>query len=240
MGSEVPSHVLQRLVVAGVVGTFVVGSAGCAVHLHKRLPSDLERIATLSEELERERRLREQERAKLDKTLEQLRRALRKEIDDRQVKVGMEDRGLVITFVAEVLFDSGKAEIRPEAYPVLDKVAKFLTDVTPDRRIAIEGHTDNEPIKHSGWKSNWELSTARATSVLHYLVDEKGITPDLVHATGYGEYRPVASNDATEGRQQNRRVEIVILPKELGQLKAEAGLLEPATEAEPAHDRDIK
>ncbi len=241
MGSRGQSSWLHHLIIAGVVGS-LVGSTGCAVHLHKRLPSDLERIATLSEELEEERKLRERERARLDETLSKLRRALQREIDDKQVKVGMEDRGLVITFVAEVLFDSGKAKIRPEAYPTLDKVAAFLTDVTPDRRIAIEGHTDNEPIKHSGWKSNWELSTARATSVLHYLVDEKGIVPDLVHATGYGEYRPVASNDAADGRQQNRRVEIVILPKELGQLKAEAGMTESTAGAgaEETGDRDIK
>ncbi len=241
MGAGIRSRWWYGVVVVGIVGS-LVGSAGCAVHLHKRLPSDLERIANLSEDLERERQLREQEQAKLDEAMEQLRRALRKEIDDDQVKVGMDERGVVITFVAEVLFDSGKVKIRPEAYPVLDKVAQVLTDVTPDRRIAIEGHTDNEPIKRSGWKSNWELSTARSTSVLHYLVDEKGIQPDLVHSTGYGEYKPVTSNDTREGRQKNRRVEIVILPKELGQLKAEAGLeTEPvAQEAAEAGDQYIK
>ena len=78
--------------------------------------------------------------------------------------------------------------------------------------IGIEGHTDNEPIKYSGWKSNWELSTARALSVLHYLIDEKGVAPIRVSAIGYGEYRPIASNSNKEGRQANRRVEIVILP----------------------------
>ena len=76
----------------------------------------------------------------------------------------------------------------------------------------IEGHTDNQPIKRSGWKSNWELSTARALSVLHYL-SEKSVAEPRLAATGYGEYKPVATNDAREGRQKNRRVEIVILPK---------------------------
>jgi len=211
MGSGMRSQWFLRMVVVGVVGS-LVGSTGCAVHLHKRLPSDLERIATLSEDLERERQLREEERAKLDKAMAKLRRALQKEIDDKQVKVGMEDRGLVITFVAEVLFDSGKAKIRPEAYPALDKIAQALTEITPDRRIAIEGHTDNEPIKHSGWKSNWELSTARATNVVHFLV-ERGLSPEVLQATGYGEHRPIASNNTPEGRQRNRRVEIVVLPK---------------------------
>jgi chemotaxis protein MotB len=111
------------------------------------------------------------------------------------------------------LYDSGKAKLRSEAYPILDKVARILTENVPEHNIGIEGHTDNEPIKYSGWKSNWELSTGRALSVLHYLVDEKGISPHRVSAIGYGEYRPVASNETKEGRQMNRRVEIVILPR---------------------------
>jgi len=111
-----------------------------------------------------------------------------------------------------VLFDSGKAKIRSEAHNVLDKVTKVINEKASDRNLAIEGYTDNEPIKKSGWKSNWELSTARATSVLHYL-EERGIEPKKLQATGYGEYRPVASNDTVEGRQKNRRVEIIILPK---------------------------
>jgi chemotaxis protein MotB len=125
----------------------------------------------------------------------------------------MMKKGLVITVVGDVLFDSGKAKIRPAAYPILDKIAVVLKENVPQLNVGIEGHTDNEPIKYSGWKSNWELSTARALSVLHYLVDNKGISPDRLSAIGYGEYHPVASNLAKEGRQLNRRVEIVILPQ---------------------------
>jgi chemotaxis protein MotB len=125
----------------------------------------------------------------------------------------MMEKGLVITFVADVLFDSGKAKIKSEAYPILDKVAVVLKKNVPQLNVGIEGHTDNQPIKFSGWKSNWELSTARALSVLHYLVDQKGIIPERLSAMGYGEYSPVASNDTKEGRQMNRRVEVVILPQ---------------------------
>jgi chemotaxis protein MotB len=89
-----------------------------------------------------------------------------------------------------------------------------IQEKVADRDIGIEGHTDNEPIKHSGWKSNWELSTARATSVLHFL-EEGGVNPRQMVASGYGEYRPMVSNDDPSSRQKNRRVEIVILPKEL-------------------------
>ena len=82
----------------------------------------------------------------------------------------------------------------------------------PDVMGIIEGHTDNQPIKYSGWKSNWELSAHRALSVLHHLKDT-GIAPERLSAIGYGEYRPVASNQSTQGQQLNRRVEIVILPR---------------------------
>jgi chemotaxis protein MotB len=94
----------------------------------------------------------------------------------------------------------------------LDKVSAVLKDNMAQFNIGIEGHTDNIPIKHSNWKSNWELSTARALSVLHYLEKNQGISPERLSAIGYGEYRPVASNETNEGRKQNRRVEIVILP----------------------------
>lgn len=187
--------------------TFVL--TGCAIGIYKGRPSDIKKIEDLRAEVDRLKLLRDQERKELESAKAELERRLRGE---KGVTVGLEERGLVVTFIAEVLFDSGKAKIRPEAYKVLNKVAKVITKKVADRNIAVEGHTDNEPIKYSGWKSNWELSTARATSVLHYLED-KGTLPKRLQATGYGEHRPVASNDTPEGKQKNRRVEIIILPK---------------------------
>jgi chemotaxis protein MotB len=186
---------------------------GCTIILQKRHRSDVEKIDELSTELDRIKLLKEKEIERLNEAKKILEEKLKREIADKQVRLEMAGRGLVITLVAEVLFDSGKARIRPEAYSILDKVASVLSEELPGREIGIEGHTDNEPIKYSGWKSNWELSTARATSALHYLVDKRGLSPDDVSAIGYGEYRPIASNDTPEGRQLNRRVEIVILPK---------------------------
>ena len=92
-------------------------------------------------------------------------------------------------------------------------MAEVLNTTVRDLNVGIEGHTDNEPIKHSGWKSNWELSAARALSVLHYMADNHGVEPSRLSAIGYGEYHPVETNDTREGRQNNRRVEIVIIPK---------------------------
>ncbi len=209
---------ISRLNILALVVLTAFTVSGCAVGFYKRSPKDMQKIEDLQAELDRLKTLREQEGRELEAAKAELEKRLKGE---KGVSVGMDERGLVVTFVAEVLFDSGMAKIRPSAHEVLNKVAGVINDNVGDRNIAIEGHTDNEPIKKSGWKSNWELSTARATSVLHYLED-KGVSPNRLQATGYGEYRPVASNDTKEGMQKNRRVEIIILPK---MSKAEAEFL---------------
>ncbi len=182
---------------------------GCTMIFQKGRRKDIERIAQLQSEKDR----LEKEKSELERAKSELENRLRGEIDSDQVKVEMGERGLVITFVAEVLFDSGKAVLRSEALDKLGKVSDVLNTTVRDLKIGIEGHTDNIPIRHSGWKSNWELSSARAMSVLHYLIDKHSVDPVRLSATGYGEYHPVTSNDTAEGRQENRRVEIVIIPK---------------------------
>lgn len=201
----------------GILGLIVaLGLTGCGINFYSGRPTDVRKIHELNTELERLRRQKEAENNQLRDAMEDLQRQLQREIGDNQARLDMTERGLVITFVAEVLFDSGKAEVKDAARNTLGKVANVIQQRVADREIGIEGHTDNEPIKHSGWKSNWELSTGRATSVLHVLEDE-GVDPARMVASGYGEYRPVASNDDSSGRAKNRRVEIVILPKKLTQ-----------------------
>lgn len=180
---------------------FIFAISGCTVIFQKGRRSDIEKIQGLKSELE-----------ELRGTQTILEERLAKEIADKQVKLKMAEKGLVITFVAEVLFDSGKAKLKEESLSTLNKVARILNEEVPANNIGIEGHTDNEPIKYSRWKSNWELSAQRALSVLHYLETED-VAPARLSAIGYGEYQPVASNDSVEGKQANRRVEIVILPK---------------------------
>ncbi len=198
----------------------VFGLSGCTVVFQKGRRKDIETITELqSKYAELKDEMSDLERAKRE-----LENRLRGEIDNKDVKVEMMERGLVITFVAEVLFDSGKAVLRTPALETLDKVSRVLNTTVKDLSVGIEGHTDNEPIRKSGWKSNWELSSARAMSVLHHLVDQNGVDPTRLAATGYGEYRPVASNETREGRQKNRRVEIVILPNVT---KAPAVVAEP-------------
>ena len=184
-----------------VVLMLAVGLSGCTVIFLKGRRTDVEKISKLKSDL-----------SELERAKQELEQRLKDEINGKQVKVEMLPKGLVITFVAEVLFDSGKAKLRGDSLPKLDKVAAVLNTTVADLNVGIEGHTDNEPIKKSGWKSNWELSSARALSVLHFL-SENGVGEPRMAATGYGEYKPVATNDSKGGRQKNRRVEIVILPK---------------------------
>ncbi len=198
-----------KIIKAGILFFLLFSLSGCALVVQKGRRSDLEKIKRLEQEL-----------AELRSAKTLLEERLSQEIKDREVKLKMEERGLVITVLAEVLFDSGKATLRKESFPILDKVAEILKEELRAHNIGIEGHTDNQPIKYSGWKSNWELSAHRALSVLHYL-EGKGINPRRLSAIGYGEYRPVASNDTSQGRQLNRRVEIVILPRLVKKLELE-------------------
>ncbi len=209
--------VLKTAVVILGIGSLISLLAGCTVVLQKRHTSDIEKIESLSAELER-LKMTEEELSKLKDAYAALEKSLSKEISEQKVSLGIEEKGLVITFVDSVLFDSGRAKLRSSASKSLDKVVKVCRRQVADREIGIEGHTDNQPIKYSGWKSNWELSTARATSVLHYLV-KKGISPERLSATGFGEFRPVTTNKTAEGQQKNRRVEIVILPEKISRVK---------------------
>jgi len=117
--------------------------------------------------------------------------------------------------VEAILFDSGKAEVKPEGLVVLGKVIEILKTVN-DKAIRIEGHTDNKPIVGpltQRYPTNWELSAARAITVSRYL-QKQGIEPANLSAIAFAEFKPVADNDSLEGRARNRRIEIVLVPKE--------------------------
>lgn len=131
------------------------------------------------------------------------------EVLKTSVHITVDSRGLVLSLGEGGFFDSGSEKIKPGGKVLLDMLATILVDLGND--IRIEGHTDTDPIKTSKFASNWELSTARATEILTYLIEKFGFSPETLSAAGYGEYRPVASNDSTEGKARNRRVDIVIL-----------------------------
>ncbi len=116
--------------------------------------------------------------------------------------------GMLIRMGNRVLFDVGKAELKPEAYPILDLVGETIKKRA--KEVLVSGHTDNTPIHTPDFPSNWELSVARALTVVKYLINHAHVPPEILAATGYGEYRPLVPNTNSANRQRNRRVEFLI------------------------------
>jgi chemotaxis protein MotB len=172
--------------------------------------SDLDaKINELSQKAEKAEQLE-----KATQTYQDLQKKLEKEIQEGQVQITEMKNRLTMTMVDKIIFPSGSAEISKEGKKVLDKVVSILKEVK-DKRIEVEGHTDNVPIVSvlkKRFPTNWELSTARATEVVRYLQEDGGLDPKLLSATGFAEYQPVAANDSDEGKHKNRRIEIVLLP----------------------------
>jgi chemotaxis protein MotB len=122
------------------------------------------------------------------------------EINEKQIKISLN---------IPVLFASGEAALTQEAKKALDPIAKVLNSVP--NKVIVEGYTDNIPVAKGAYKSNWELSVARAYSVVEYFSKDKNIPPERFITAGYGEYKPVAPNDTPEGRAKNRRIELVMV-----------------------------
>ena len=147
----------------------------------------------------------------------QLESLLAEELEEGQVRMMVDERGLTISLAEAGFFAPGSAVMQPGGLPVVDEIAAKVGELPYDVRV--EGHTDNVPIQTPRFPSNWELSTARATHVLRYLISEAELPPGRLSAVGYGEYRPVASNETREGRSLNRRVDIVVLNTVMEQLE---------------------
>jgi len=146
----------------------------------------------------------------LQKTLEE---ALAPEIKRNEVALRIGPEGLVISLREVGFFDSGSAALRSQAQGAFARIADILRVTRCDLRI--EGHTDNVPIHTSQFKSNWELSTARATEMIRQLIESYGFSPDRLSAAGFAEYHPAASNDNVNGRRLNRRIDVVVLGEPL-------------------------
>ncbi|HEX2658730.1 MAG TPA: OmpA family protein [Polyangia bacterium] len=151
---------------------------------------------------------------------------LRSMIDAGQLKVVIRNGRMLIALPNDVLFDSGKTNIKPDGQAALGKVAQVLSGI-PDRHFLVAGHTDDLPIHTARFPSNWELSTARAVEVTRLLVAD-GMKAQTLAAAGYGEFDPVVANDSPEHRAQNRRIEIVLEPN-LSDLPSLEGVDAPAT-----------
>src|SRR5262249_21002418 len=133
-------------------------------------------------------------RSDFEKAKAALESKMQKEMAEGNLSVGLESRGLVVTVLDRILFDPGRVELMPSALTTLQKLAQILQTELADHMIYVEGHTDNQPIRVSSWRSNWELSTARALEVVHYFIENANLNPKRLAATGYGEFHPVADN----------------------------------------------
>jgi chemotaxis protein MotB len=175
------------------------------------------RIQELGEELSYLRELSESQQAELNRLQEQeqkLSRMLEKEIAKGDIRIKkMHDR-IIINIDDRISFDSGSDTLKPQVSDALGKISDILNDY-PENRVVVEGHTDNIPIRTARFKDNWELSTARALSVLHFLLERSKISPERFSVGGYGEYRPTVPNNTPENRSLNRRVDIVLIPRSL-------------------------
>jgi chemotaxis protein MotB len=157
------------------------------------------------DELEKQKKIAD-ERAAMFRSLAE---KLRSMVDAGQIKVTVRNGRMLLVLPNDILFDSGKTELKPEGKDAIAKVAKILA--TMDRHFLVAGHTDNLSIKTKRFQSNWELSTQRAVEVVRLLIDN-GMKPSQVGAAGYAEYDPAADNGTAEGQKQNRRIEIVVEP----------------------------
>lgn len=140
---------------------------------------------------------------------EEQKKELQDQIDQEQTDVKITERGIEISLGDKVLFDLAKANLKPGASDILDIVLNNIKDI--ENNVVIEGHTDNWPINNREFPSNWELSAARATTVLRYFVDKETRIRDRVSLAGFADTRPITENDTSAGRQKNRRVVIIIL-----------------------------
>lgn len=207
----------RRFCLFAFVAAFAFSGSGCSKNkdLEKVSREQAATIQSLSNEIKRlndelDQAIRSRE--DLAKAKEALEDKLRKELGSGDFALSMQARGLVLTVQDKVLFDSGRNDLKDSAKAALSKISKILSEKVGQNQVNIEGHTDNVPIRASNWKSNWELSTGRATEVVHFFIDEGGLNPERFAAVGFGEFHPVAPNDDATSRRMNRRVDIVISP----------------------------
>lgn len=135
---------------------------------------------------------------------------------EADVTVSANRKGVFVDIKEAILFESGQADIKQGGKHVLDKLEKLFLSFPNE--IVVEGHTDNVPINSSKYPSNWELSSDRALNVVRYLSETKSVPEDRLCATGYGEFRPIAPNDTPENRAQNRRVNLLIIMDDEGEV----------------------
>jgi len=179
-----------------------------------KLNSENRRLKDTIGALETDVEQKEQEVSELAKTRMEIESSLKEQIAQKNIKLEEIEGKLKVTFVDKILFDSGSVTIKPEGQEVILKLADSFRN-TEDKNIAVEGHTDNVQIGAAlldRFPTNWELSAARATAVVRFLEEKGNIAPERLTASGFSYHQPVATNDTPEGRKENRRIEIILVP----------------------------
>ncbi|HTE55256.1 MAG TPA: OmpA family protein [Kofleriaceae bacterium] len=171
-----------------------------------KLAKDQEATAAELAELRKQRESAEKRLA----AFRELKQRFAKLVDTGKLQVGFRNGQMVLKLPSGILFPSGQAELTKPGQEALTEVTNILLEFK-DRRFVIAGHTDTDPIKSRKFKSNWDLSSARALSVVQFMI-AAGFPPSSVAASGYGEFDPVAPNDAEPNKQLNRRIEIILVP----------------------------
>lgn len=196
-------------IVLGIIVLLLVGISYHFYDANLKTKKELEsRISDVSKESG-------EEIARLKSTHDELVGSLKDEIEQGEIKITQVPDRLSVTMVDKILFPSGEAEITSEGVAILQRIGEIIKN-TPGRIIRVEGHTDNvgiAPRLQQKFPTNWELSTTRAANVARFLQDEIGVEGARLRAVGMSEYHPVASNETREGRGQNRRIEIMLMPE---------------------------
>lgn len=188
----------------------------------EKLKSDYEKkilalnrdITNLNSELSDLKELTEKQKkelSRMENQAEELEKQLNDEIQKGEIRLKKYHDRIIINIDDRISFDSGQSELKKNFLPTLEKISKILAHY-PEYYIIIEGHTDDVPIKTARFRNNWQLSTERALAVLDHLLKNSELDPRRFSAAGYGEYRPIVSNDTKENRALNRRVDIVVIP----------------------------
>ncbi|HTA21150.1 MAG TPA: OmpA family protein [Polyangia bacterium] len=201
----------------------------------EKLTADNAELTTAKEALARDVEAKTGELAQLKGTADKLQEQMRDEISKGDVRLTESGGKLRVDLVDKLLFESGEATISKRGEGVLARVGAVLAQID-DKTIQVSGHTDNLPLGDkltAQWATNWELSAARAVTVVRFLVDKANVPPQRLVASGYGEWKPIASNKSPSGRARNRRIEILLTPalapKLIGRAKLKAEMTEVAS-----------
>jgi chemotaxis protein MotB len=180
---------------------------------NNKLKAEVEDLKTQQAALTQERDALKQQTTEVATKYDEAVNQLSEQVKAGQLQITQYKNMLAVDVAEKFFFDSGSATIKTSGKELLKQVGAALNHY-PDKIIRVAGHTDNVPIAKGGrFPSNWELSTARATSVVRFLQDQCGVPPERLIAAGRGQYAPVASNDTPEGRKKNRRIELILIDK---------------------------